>query len=248
MALILCASILSSCRSLYPGLMFRAGISSETVKTDSSGIDEYIIGPGDLLSVQVFSNSGYELINTLNQQTGFAGQQIGIQYLVEKNGYIRLPVIDSMNISGLTIKQAEILLKEKYAEYYKEPFIILRVTNRRVFVFFGGKNAVVATINNENTSVIEIIAQAGGIPINSKAHKIKLIRGHLDKPEIILIDLSTIEGMKKASLNVRANDIIYIEPTNKLAGFISTGIAPYFSILGITSSVLTIVLLLGGRF
>ncbi|MFA5194625.1 MAG: hypothetical protein WC401_02395, partial [Bacteroidales bacterium] len=74
------------------------------------------------------------------------------------------------------------------------------------------------------------LAKAGGIN-DGKAHKIKLIRGDLKNPKVYIIDLSTVEGMTKANLIVQANDIIYVQPRNKIPEKIINVLAPYLTLL-----------------
>jgi polysaccharide export outer membrane protein len=66
-------------------------------------------------------------------------------------------------------------------------------------------------------SLLEILATAGGIPQSGKSHNIKIIRDYMNHDPIIqIVDLSTIEGMKKASLHVEPNDVIYVEPNQRI--------------------------------
>jgi polysaccharide biosynthesis/export protein len=74
------------------------------------------------------------------------------------------------------------------------------------------------------------LAKAGGIQ-DGKAHRIKLIRGDLKNPQVYLIDLSTIEGMTKANLTLQANDIIYVEPRDKVPQKVLEAITPYLTLL-----------------
>jgi polysaccharide export outer membrane protein len=74
-------------------------------------------------------------------------------------------------------------------------YVIIKVTNRRVFVFKGGGGLVV-NLNESPTSLIEVLAKSGGLDRTLKAYKIKIIRGDLKNPEVQLVDLSTIEGAK----------------------------------------------------
>lgn len=57
---------------------------------------------------------------------------------------------------------------------------------------------------------------SGGIPVESKANNIRLVRGANPKTALVqLIDLSTIAGMRKANGLVIANDVLYIEPIRR---------------------------------
>ena len=84
-------------------------------------------------------------------------------------------------------------------------------------------------LENENTSLIEVLALAGGVG-GSKAFRIKLIRGDLRNPQVFLIDLSTIEGLKKTNLQIVSNDIIYVEPALTLTD-VNTQIGPIISLV-----------------
>ena len=61
-------------------------------------------------------------------------------------------------------------------------------------------------------NLIEVLALAGGIDQEGKAHNIRLIRGDLYNPEVYKIDLSTITGMTQGMMDIKSGDIIYVEP------------------------------------
>ena len=89
-------------------------------------------------------------------------------------------------------------------------------------------------------NLIEVMALSGEMTTNSYANNIRLIRGNLSNPNVQVINLSTIEGMKKGNLTVQANDIIYIEPKRALfSQVLSQNVAPYLNVItGLTSVVL----------
>jgi len=154
---------------------------------------------------------------------------------------IKLPIIGRTKLAGLTIREAELMLEEKYAEFYNKPFVMLNVTNRRVIVFPGtGSDASVINLTNNNTTLLEALALAGGIS-TGKANRIKLIRGDIKDPQVYLIDLSTIEGMTQANMVIQANDIIYVEPVLK---FTRTILAELNPIIGILTSIFLITTLI----
>ncbi len=163
---------------------------------------------------------------------------VSTEYFVDKDGYVKLPVLGNVLIKDISRVEAEKMLEEKYSAYYNRPFIKIKVINKRLFVFNGSGGAgQVVGLSNENTTLIEALASVGGISGTGKAKKIKLIRGDPKNPEIQLIDLSTIEGMKKANLMVQANDIIYVEPVRRISQELLNQITP---IVGVLSSLLLI--------
>lgn len=196
---------------------------------------EYKIAPNDILSFRLFTNNGFQLIDITNQGTNNIQIQNfnqGISYLVEYDGFVNLPIIGRVKVDDLTLREAEFYLEEKYAEVYIDPYVLLDVNNRRVTIFPGnGGNGRVIPLNNNNTTLIEALAQAGGIRETGRAKRVKLIRGNLKDPEVYLIDLSTIEGLKDANVILQANDIIYVEPVGVTTRQVITEIAPILSLL-----------------
>ena len=92
-------------------------------------------------------------------------------------------------------------------------------------------------LQNENTTLFEVLAQSGGVYKEGNASRVKVIRGDLNDPEIYLVDLSTIDGMRDANLNMQAGDIIYIDPFINYGARISSDIG---ATLGFLSSLLLV--------
>ncbi|HET6243607.1 MAG: polysaccharide biosynthesis/export family protein [Bacteroidetes bacterium] len=213
-----------------------------SIPTDSTQLAEYKISSNDLIDFRIFTNDGFKLIDlTSLSESGNAASvtrtRFSQEYLVEHDGMMKLPILGRLDVKGMTIREAEKFLEEKYSEFYIKPFILMNVINRRVIVFPGQHGAArVIPLNNNNTTLIEALALAGGIAQIGKAKKIKLIRGNLTNPEVFLIDLSTINGMQQADLVLQANDVIYVEPRLRITQGAVSEIAPLISL--ITSAIL----------
>lgn len=185
--------------------------------------DTYKIAVADFISMSVYTNDGRQRLGIIldaNMQSSNAAAitQGGssLLYIVEPDSSINLPLIGRLKVAGITVRQLEVMLEDKFAAYYNKPFVELKVTNRRFMVFIGGNTAKVINMLNERTTLIEGLALAGGIPQLSKAHNIKLIRGGLSNPTVYQIDMSTLEGARMGgSMILQANDIIYVEPVTR---------------------------------
>jgi polysaccharide biosynthesis/export protein len=222
----------SGCKVFVPYQMLRQGKYPITEFPDTLKRQEYKIAPNDQLQINVYTNEGEKIIDPIGIGTTQTAQNGNSAYLVEFDGQIKLPIIGRIQISNLSIREAEKKLEQEYTTYFNKPYVQLKVTNNRVTIFPGGQGsqALVVTLDNPNTTLFEALAKAGGIQ-DGKAHKIKLIRGNLKNPQVYLIDLSTIEGMTKANLTLQANDIIYVEPRNKVPQKIIEGITPYLTLI-----------------
>jgi polysaccharide export outer membrane protein len=158
-------------------------------------------------------------------------RQQQLTYRVEFDGTVKLPVLGYTNVAGLTTREAEVMLEEAFTEFYNRPFVQLRVVNNRVIIFPGGRGGTssVHFLENSNTTLFEALAKSGGIA-DGKASRVKLIRGDPESPSIYLVDLSTIEGVKNANIVLQANDIIYVEPRERVPQRILENVTPYLSL------------------
>lgn len=219
----------TSCKVLVPEQMLRTPYSYEysDIK-ELEKAEEYKIAPNDKLYFRIFTNRGEKLIDPLDATRTGIRETI---YLVEHDGKVKLPVLGRIDIAGNTLREAEKILEDKYSTYYNRPFVQLKVTNNRVTIFPGGRggSSKVLYLENTNTTLFEALAMAGGIT-DGKAHNVKLIRGKPDNPKVYHIDLSTIEGIEQANLVLQANDIIYVDPRERVPQRILENISPYLSL------------------
>lgn len=205
----------------------------------------YQIQRNDLLRMDVFTNNGERIIDPnfeLRQGMANQNQQAGRQfvYLVRQDGMVKFPMLGDVDITGLTIYQAEQKLQGLYSEHYIDPFVVLQYENRRVIVL-GANGGQVIPLVNENTSLIEAIALSGGINQGAKSQTVRLIRGSLNNPQVYQIDLSTISGMRSSIVMLEPGDIIYIDPWRRVWLESLRDVSP---VLGLISSVITLTLVI----
>lgn len=235
--------LFSSCKIFRSNLMLRTkGDYKYDKLTDSLSNLDYKISANDHIQFQVETNDGFKLIDLANNQSNNIYRR-ELDALVGSDGQAKLPGIGYVKLEGFTIREAEDILRDKYTEFYVKPFVTVKVTNKRVIVFPGnGGIAKVLPLSNNNTTVLEAIALSGGITEDGKAYKVKLIRNYRNaKPEVFLMDLSTIDGLAAGNTKVLANDIIYIEPRYRLARTVAAELAPIVSIISSTIIIYSVI-------
>ena len=247
LVLIVLISSLSSCSTLDKSRMLKTPTNYKFKEfLDSADYKKsYRIAVDDEILIQMYSNDGYNIVNIggngQNSGGGMGTQNSdlrrGLGYKVRSDSTIKVPVIGKIKVVGLTLNQIEVKFESLLATQVNSPFVIARIDNRRIFLFQGGYSASIFQLQNENTTLFEVLAQAGGVYEEGNASRIKIIRGDLNNPEIYLVDLSTIDGIKNANLNMQAGDIVYIDPFINYGSRISTDIA---ATLGFFSSLLLI--------
>ena len=88
---------------------------------------QFKIQPDDILTFRMFANDGFKMIDLIDQNNTTLIQSTRVQfnYTVDPDGETKLPVIGRLHVGGLTVRQAEALMEERYATYYQKPFVLL---------------------------------------------------------------------------------------------------------------------------
>jgi polysaccharide export outer membrane protein len=234
--------ILPACRILVPNQMFKQK-DYQYFELAHKKMEQYTIQCGDELTLQVYSRDGFKLIDVIgnNGTTNSMGENSsGAIYIVDNEGFAKIPILGQFYIKGYTEAELEKVLAERLANLFVDPYVVARVNNRRAIVFLGS-GAQIVKLNRSPSSLIEVLAQVGGIDATGKAYRIKIIRGDLKNPEIHLIDLSTLEGIRKADLTIQNNDIVYIEKVYNYPRELLKDISP---VLGLITSLSTFIFLI----
>jgi polysaccharide export outer membrane protein len=199
---------------------------------DSLSRADYRLAANDVLSFRVYTNEGFKMVDMATAQTNINFIPT-IDARIETDGTSRLPLVGVVPLVGLTVVEAEKILEEKYSVFYKKPYINLKITNKRVIVFPGSAgDAKVLSISNNNTTIMEALALAGGLSDDGKAYKVKLIRNTPgQEPKVYLMDLSKISGLAAGNTQVQAYDLIYVEPRYRPIRTLSNEVAPLLTLL-----------------
>jgi polysaccharide biosynthesis/export protein len=124
-------------------------------------VDDYRIGPSDVLAVNVWKDA--ELTRTVT---------------VRPDGKISLPLVGELEVSGLTASSVQRLIGQRLAEYISSPQVTVMVqeVKSQGFVIVGKVAKPGSYELGKPTTVLEAIAVAGGLLDFAKSGKVKIIR------------------------------------------------------------------------
>lgn len=236
---------LSSCNIYKQDIMFRLEEGASALqKSVETAERNYVIQINDLITVDVFTNDGERIVDPdfeLQQGIGINNQNTTqFNYLVQIDGRADLPMVGKINLEGLTIDEGETVLEELYNEFYKDVFVKLAFSNKRV-VLLGAAGGQVIPLINQNMTLLEVLALSGGIDFGAKAHNIRVIRGPLSNPTVFEINLNTVQGMQQSIVPMEPGDIIYVEPWRRPFFEALRDISP---VLSATTSIIAFVVLI----
>ena len=236
--------LLQSC-GINSNLMFRTPKGVQEVKDSIplKPVAEYKISRDDKFTFMLYTNEGERIVNEMAGMNKEAIAKAEIEYVVRPDGTADLPILGATKVSGLAVKQCEDTLAHLFEQKngYNKPFVQVKLTNQRVIVFPGnGSAAKVIPLQNNNTTLMEAIALAGGIAERGKANKVKIMRVVNNVRTMYVVDLSVIEGLKYADMIVQANDYIYIEPKEQVGQESLKVIAPIVSLVSSALVIITV--------
>jgi len=176
-------------------------------------------------------------LNLLESSIGIANNSTyinnnNITYLVEKDSTVKIPSVGRIKLGGYTINEAESLLEAKFSENYQNPFVRLKITNRKVIVFSElGTRAMIVPLDENDLTLVDVIAKMGGISENSKAYRIKVIRGDHMNPMVYNFNLRSLSNYKNSNMLLEANDIIYVSSRPRYISRMISEVQPYLMLV-----------------
>lgn len=187
------------------------------------------IKPKDLLTIFVYSSYPEAVEQFALRDPSLLGDDNKItqsrghlhQYIVENDGQITFPLVGKIKLEGLTISQANDLIKEKVAPYIKEgvDYIVnVLIDNYEITVMGEVKKPNTFTVNRNKINVLEALAMAGDMTIYGKRDNVKLLRQRPDgEYEIHELDLRDANILNSPYYYMQQRDVLYVEPNEAMA-------------------------------
>ena len=214
----------------------------------------YRIQVNDLLSIRVkaLDQELVGMFNPINEQNANATGEERMYYdgfTVDSHGNIRVPTLGEIGVLGYTVEEVrELIEKELLDRYFKDEaniFVTVKLAGIR-YTTLGEIGSGGQVIYKEQVSIMEAVANAGGITEFGDMTDVKIIRQYPGGGEKVhSIDLTKIGATKSPYYYIQPNDLILVNPLpQKALGFGTTGIASFttiFSILGILTSTILLI-------
>jgi polysaccharide export outer membrane protein len=166
-------------------------------------VKEFILGPGDRIEIMVYRHD--DLTMTVQ---------------IDSSGKIMYPLVGDIHASGLSIFQLRDIIRDGLSEYLVDPQVsvcVLSVQSQKVIVLGEVKNPGLFSLEMP-MDTIEAISRAGGFSLDAKQNSVLLIRGGMNDPQLIKLDIKSFLKAQDMSQNVvlHNGDIIYV-PSSYIA-------------------------------
>lgn len=183
------------------------------------------IQPDDILQVtiQTLDPSATALLNQQNTATwpmngnavgngSTTANNVASGYLVDKDGYVLLPLIGKIFVKGKTTDVVRDEVRAKASEYYKDPIVNVRFVNFKITVLGEVTRPSSYIMPNEKVSLLDALGMAGDLTIYGKRENILLIRDAGGKKEFIRFNINDSRMFSSPYFYLRQGDVVYVEP------------------------------------
>ena len=207
------------------------------------------IQPNDILKIEV-GDINPLVAAPFNMSTGSAVSQSTEMmklsgYLVTPKGSVTMPILNEVQLGGLTPANAEIKIKERLINenYLVNPTVQVRVLNNK-FTILGEVNSPgVIPFSEESISLLDAIGLAKDLTYSAVRKDIKLIREVDGKRSVYHIDLTTAKWMSNPEYRIRQNDVIIVTPNGFKANS-GRAVKDPLQILGLFTSIAALILVI----
>ncbi len=176
-----------------------SGPADETSRSQPapSRTQEYQVGEADVLYVNVWKEP--EITQTV---------------VVRTDGYISLPLIHEVKVSGMTTGQIQETIARKLQTYLTNPQVTVTVTeirSKRAFITGEVARPGGYSLNTE-TTVLQLIAQAGGLTAFAQRKNITILRLENGKQQRLPFHYKEVVSGKNPEENItlRPGDTVVV--------------------------------------
>jgi polysaccharide export outer membrane protein len=211
---LLVALVMAGCTTKEDFVLFHdtnisaPGAQKRVIDISSVAQYEYKIRPHDRLSITMYNHP------ELGTTSATSNRQDNRGVLVNSRGYVRLPLIKSVHVAGLSQTSAQKKIEKAYGAYLEDAEVYLEVLNKRAYILGEVNNPGPVLLYNEKTPLIQMIAQAGDLKDTANRHAIVVLKARGDKVHTETVDLTGANSLRMASLMIYPNDIVYVAPNN----------------------------------
>jgi len=137
------------------------GVSSAWAKDAPTSVPAYLIGPGDVLNINVWKEEGLQ-------------QEV----LIRPDGGMSFPLAGDIKAGGKNVEQLQKLLADKIKRYIPDPVVtvaVRQIQHNKIFVV-GKVNRPGEYVGSAYIDVMQALAMAGGLNAYASSNNIKILR------------------------------------------------------------------------
>lgn len=214
------------------------------------------IQPGDALAIRVTTlspeanqlfNSGTMPISAVSGLRGTVSAEGGSPvvenqgYLVDRDGNIEFPILGKIQVGGLTRNEARERIAAGVAKTAQNPMVDLRIVNFKVTVIGEVARPGTYTIPNGQVNLLEALGMAGDMTSMAVRNNVLVIREKDKNRYAQRVNMHEKALLNDTLFNLQQNDIVYVQPDNKLRNRQANNSSELYRIIPIIVSTLSVI-------
>jgi len=167
-------------------------------------------------------------------------------FTIDEEGFIELPTIGKVSISGMTILEAETQIHQEASKVFPNPAIKVFLLNYFVTVLGEVNRPGRYPVYNHRINVFEALGLAGDATDFASREEVKVVRNRDGKNHLYSIDLTDQNLLASDDFYLQPNDILMIKP-QKRKKFATRDGQNVFNAIGAAVSIMTLYFLISDK-
>ncbi len=161
---------------------------------------------------EAFINQGLEGNTSTNRLDYDPATVYFNSFIISDSGYIELPMVKRVRVSGLTTIEVEQLLNRSYEPYLKLVTTRVKLANNRITVMGEVAEPGVHYLYNERNTLLDAVGLAGDFTEFADRRKVRLLRSTVNGTRSIYFDFTRLDFLTSEYFYLQPNDLIYVQP------------------------------------
>ncbi|GET24688.1 polysaccharide biosynthesis/export family protein [Prolixibacter sp. NT017] len=220
--LLLPTFLLSSCSTPLKNItyLYNLGKADSTLQTVSPDI--YTIQPNDNLYISIISDNpeAASFLNLSQPDRNYTSESSLelITYIVDDNGTIVLPYLGKQQVGGKTTNQVRDDLQKQINNIMENASVFVKLVNRTITVLGEVNRPGQYRVNRNSMTIFEALGTAGDLSDFGNRKDVRIIRGEGEERKIATLNLTNSDITHSKYFYILPNDIIYVQPKNRIYG------------------------------
>ena len=200
--------------------LYNLGKADSTLQTASPDI--YTIQPNDNLYISIISDNpdAASFLNLSQPDRNYTSESSLelITYIVDDHGNIVLPYLGKQHVGEKTTNQVRDDLQKQIDNIMENASVFVKLVNRTVTVLGEVNRPGQYRINKNSMTIFEALGTAGDLSDFGNRKGVRVIRGEGNEREVVTLNLTNSNITHSKYFYILPNDIIYVQPKNRIYG------------------------------
>lgn len=176
---------------------------------------EYRIQPNDIFSIRILGLDAetHAYFNVESQTGNYSMNNVSLYvngYSIDEDGFIEMPTVGKLKLKGMTVNEAQGFVQSKVNDYFNNATVILKLVSFKISVLGEVGTPGYFFVYNNQATILEAIALAGGLTDFSDKEKVTLIRQTDKGTQAVYVDLTGSDVLTSEYYYLLPNDVVYI--------------------------------------